>query len=120
MSNIPAADPAQLASVRTSAPKLRQPVPQLNELLMGGIQEQFEDAWYQVMGNLANPNMMEEKVREITIRIVMKPTEGSPQHVPIMCQTTTKLAPVKPIASAIYIEGINSENPRGVEIRGVE
>jgi hypothetical protein len=120
MSNIPAADPAQLVAARVSAPGIRKPAPQLSELLMGGIQEQFEDAWYQVMGNLANPNMMEERVREINIRLVMKPTEGSPQHVPIICQVTTKLAPVRPIASAIYIEGINSQNPHGFEIGGVE
>lgn len=120
MSNIPVADPSQLAAARVSAPGIRKPAPQLSELALGGIQEQFEDAWYQVMGNIADPNTIDDKPREITIRIVLKPLEGNRQQVTMGCQVSSKLAPAMPILSAIYIEGVNSQNPHGFEIGGHE
>jgi hypothetical protein len=113
-------DDNQKIAGRISAPGVRKPAPGLENLCRGAVQEQFEDAWHSVMRNIADPNTIDDKAREINIRIVLKPYEGNRQQVTMASQVPSKLAPQSPVLSTVYLEGVNSANPHGIEVGGVE
>jgi hypothetical protein len=113
-------DENQRLAQRVAAPGVRKPAPGLESICRGAVQEQFDDAWHTSMTNIADPNMVDDKPRVITITFVLKPYEGNVQQVTMGVQVTTKLAPPISVLSTIYIEGVNSKNPYGIEVGGVE
>ncbi|WP_051321614.1 hypothetical protein [Chrysiogenes arsenatis] len=74
----------------------------LHELAMGGLQERFSHELERVISNIADENTPPDKVREITIKVKLKPNKER-TRVAIENHVTTKLAPYDPVTTIGHI-----------------
>ena len=74
----------------------------LEELVGGGLQEVFAKAMEEVVENMQNPNTPYKNKREITIKLKFEQNEDR-DDAAVDISVTTKLAPVKPMATRMAI-----------------
>lgn len=74
----------------------------LSSLSGGILEEKFEDAMKQVVSNIIDPNTEAKSVREINIKIKIKPNENR-EVVIYDASCTTKLTPNKPYQNVLFV-----------------
>ncbi len=69
----------------------------------GAILELFERELKRVLANIADVNTSPKAMREITIKVSLKPDDESRGVAAATLEVKSKLAPAKPVKSVIYI-----------------
>lgn len=81
---------------------LTQEITSLNALMGGALLEQFTDAIKQVSLNILDPNTDPKKLRSVSMKITIKPSEQR-NNANIECSVDVKLAPPKPTTTSVLI-----------------
>lgn len=113
-------DHDQTMAARVSAPGIRKPAPLLTSLKRGALQEMFEDAWYAMMKNIADINRDIGGKRKIIIELEFEVDDDDRQQVNLGIQLKQILANPNKVRSMVYVEGVNSRNPHGVEVGSID
>lgn len=74
----------------------------LDSLGNGAVLERFDAELDKVLANIADPNTKAEAVREITVKLRIKPS-AQRNHASLEIVTASKLAPYNSVSSAAYI-----------------
>lgn len=101
----------------------------METLCGGGAVEAFHFEVQRALDNIADPNTEAKKLREVTLKIKIKPNEAR-NMAEIMVQTSSKLVPAAPLETSIIIdkdgnktvaaELYGGENPGQMTLPGVE
>lgn len=68
----------------------------------GAAEERFEDALQKVLANILDPNTKAEAIREITLKVKVKPNDLRNEAV-VLIECVPKLAPIKSFPTRIFI-----------------
>ena len=76
----------------------------LNNLNNGAVPELFDEAWEKLLDNIADPNTDNDKVRELTIKIKVKPSEKRTGAAVVGVKVEAKLPGKKMNAGAMILD----------------
>lgn len=79
------------------------PIVSLENLGSGAAVELFDDAMQKVLANINDPNTKAQAVREITLKVKIKPVGDQRDVATVEMQAIPKLAPVQPASTSISI-----------------
>jgi len=88
----------------------------LDSLAGGGVLEKFQEALNRVILNIQDPNTKPDQVREITIKVKIKPTKSRDIGT-VAFQVAEKLAPHEAIETQVLM-GIENGHPIAREFYG--
>ncbi len=71
------------------------------DMVQGGVKEIVNENVADILMNIQNPNT-DLKKRELVIKISLAPADERRKRITVQYQTTPKLRPINPIATAIY------------------
>lgn len=69
----------------------------------GALEERFQEALQDVVSNIVNPNMPENKTREIVIKITVVPATAERDAVGFKFSVSPKLADQVPVTGIMYV-----------------
>jgi hypothetical protein len=70
--------------------------------------ERFNDAWQQVLENIKDPNTKATTIREVTLKVKIKPSEDRDRAL-VTLEAIPKLAPAKVIDTLVYLSKLRDE-----------
>lgn len=82
---------------------METPIVSLENLGSGAAVELFDDARQKVLANINDPNTKAQVVREITLKVKIKPISDQRDVATVEMQAIPKLAPVNPCQTSIAI-----------------
>lgn len=91
----------------------------------GAVSELFEEEWHKVIKNIADLNTKPDAVREITIKVKIKPDKTRRTAISTIL-VESKLPPLKPHESFVFFEktqeGLTAypDDPRQPTLEGIE
>lgn len=85
------------------------------ELAKGAIIEQIDLETAKIMSNILDPNTNATKARKLTVTLTFK-ADDDREFISCEAQTKSTLAPVKPIATRLFVEADRDGNPRAAEL----
>lgn len=80
-----------------------RPIESLDELMDGGVRERFNDALRKVWMNVFDPNTNPKAVREIQLKVKIKPNKRL-DAADFNVDVTTKLAPPEPLTQTVMLQ----------------
>ena len=80
-----------------------RPIESLDELMDGGVRERFNDALKKVWANIFDPNTNPKNVREIQLKVKIKPNKRL-DAADFNVEVTTKLAPPEPLQQTVMLQ----------------
>jgi len=80
----------------------------LETIGLGAVSERFEEEMEKLIENVLDPNTDIKKIREITIKLKIKPALENRERCSLETIVSSKLAPAKALASHIHI-GISAD-----------
>lgn len=80
-----------------------RPIESLDELMDGGVRERFNDALRKVWANIFDPNTSPKNVREIQLKVKIKPNKRL-DAADFNVEVTTKLAPPEPLSQTVMLQ----------------
>ncbi|ADK81635.1 hypothetical protein [Sediminispirochaeta smaragdinae] len=72
----------------------------IETLNKGAVIDLFDEAWQQIMDNIADDNCDAQITREVTVSVKVKPSKDR-SSANTICGVKTKLAPIKPTESFV-------------------
>lgn len=82
---------------------MERPIKSLSELMDGGVEERFNDALRRIWENVFDPNTDPGKVRELDLKIKIKPTENR-DACAFSVDVITKTAPPVPLTQTVMLQ----------------
>jgi len=74
----------------------------LETVAQGAAPERFQHEWNRLLENIQDPNTGPEVVREVTIKVKVKPS-GDRDSAQVALEVKSKLAPPAPVGDLIYM-----------------
>lgn len=85
----------------------------LSDLDGGVVEELFQGELSKVLSNIMDENTDADKIREINIKMRIKPTKARDMGT-VQIDATSKLAPTQPVQTTIHL--VSGKNPKAVQL----